>query len=327
MTTKLADVIVPEVFTPYVIQRTMEKSELINSGIVVHDPEFDRLASGPNTLVNMPYWNDLTGDSEVMNEDGRLTAKKITAGKDVARKHGRANMWAENNLAGHLSGDDPMRAIGELVSDYWEREMQKILLATLQGIFAGDGMEEKVLDITDKSGDESLLTGETFLDANQKMGDAKDLLTAVMMHSAVETYLAKRDLIEYVPESEAKPRVPYFMGKRVIVDDAMPYDTDNKIGEMYLFGTGAIALGNGSDPKIKETELDRDKQSAVGVDYLINRKIFILHPRGVKWTENSVVGDFPTNSEIATGANWSRVYEPKAIRIVKFRFRTGVDQV
>ncbi|WP_163183332.1 major capsid protein [Neobacillus sedimentimangrovi] len=324
MTTKLADVIQPEVFTPYVIQRTMEKSELIKSGIVVHDAEFDRLASGPNTLVNMPYWNDLTGDSEVMDEDTNLTAKKITASKDVARKHGRANMWGANNLAAYLSGDDPAGAIADLVASYWDREMQKILLATLKGVFAASNMTEKTLDITNESGNASLLTGETFIDANQVMGDAKDSITGVMMHSFVESYLAKRQLIEYVQESEQNIRVPYFMNKRVIVDDSMPYDTTNKIGEMYLFGSGAIALGNGSHPDIKETEVDRDKRNAAGQDYLINRKLFILHPRGVKWTEGSVAKTFPTNTEIETGSNWSRVYEPKAIRIVKFKFRTEV---
>jgi len=324
MTTKLADVIQPEVFSPYVVQRTMELSALYQSGIVQNDAEFDRLASGPNTLVNMPFWNDLTGDSEVMDEDTNLTAKKITASQDVARKHGRANMWGANNLAAYLSGADPMGAIGDLVASYWAREMQKILLSTLKGMFAALNMTGKTLDITDLTGTDSLISGESFIDANQLMGDAKDSLTGVMMHSAVESYLAKRQLIEYVQEAGQSVRVPYFMNKRVIVDDSMPYDTTNKIGEAYLFGTGAIALGNGSHPDIVETEVDRDKRNTSGQDYLINRRIFILHPRGVKWTESSVEKPFPTNAEIENGDNWERVYEPKAIRIVRFRFRTDV---
>jgi len=53
----------------------------------------------------------------------------------------------------------------------------------------------------------------------------------------------------------------------------------------------------------------------------INRKISILHPRGVKFTESSVVDDFPTMEELETAANWERVYEPKKIRIVKFLFK------
>ena len=214
-----------------------------------------------------------------------------------------------------------MRAIADLVAAYWTREMQKILLATLSGVFASSSMSDHVLDISSETGDAALLSGDSFIDATQLLGDAKGLLTGVMMHSAVEAYLAKRQLIEYVQEKDQSDRVPYFMNKRVIVDDGMPYNTSTKVGAMYLFGQGAIALGNGSHPRIIETEIDRDSLASSGEDFLINRRIFILHPRGVKWTEASVADVFPENSELANGANWERVYEPKAIRIVKHVFK------
>ena len=38
MPTRIADIIVPEVFNPYVIQRTAELSSLVQSGIVVPNP-------------------------------------------------------------------------------------------------------------------------------------------------------------------------------------------------------------------------------------------------------------------------------------------------
>lgn len=321
MTTRISDVIQPEVFNPYVIQRSMELSALINSGIVQHMPEFDKLASGPNTLVNMPFWNDLTGDSEVMTDSGALTPGKIGSNKDVAVKHGRGRAWGANGLSALLSGDDPMGAIGDLVASYWSREMQKVLLATLDGVFSSTSMKNKVLDISTNEGEAALLTGETFVDANQLMGDAKDLLTGVMMHSAVEAYLVKKQLIQYEETKDKSLRIPYFMNRRVIVDDGMPYDTSTKIGIMYLFGSGAIALGNGKHPNIIETEVDRDSLASSGEDFLINRRIFIMHPRGVKWTDTSKADVFPTNAEIKTGTNWERVYDPKAVRIVKFKFK------
>ncbi|MGG1598043.1 major capsid protein [Paenibacillus naphthalenovorans] len=319
--TRIGDVIQPEVFTSYTIQRTMELSALVQSGIVQNNSEFDSLASGPNTLVNMPYWNDLTGDSETMKDDGALTPGKIGSDKDVARKHGRARAWGANGLSALLSGDDPMRAIADLVAAYWTRDMQKVLLATLDGVFKASNMSGHIHNISGETGDAALISGESFIDASQKLGDAKDLLTGVMMHSAVEAYLAKRQLIEYVQEANQSVRVPYFMNKRVIVDDAMPYDTATKTGTAYLFGSGAIALGNGSHPRIIATEIDRDSLASSGEDFLINRRIFILHPRGVKWTEDSVADVFPENSELANGANWQRVYEPKAIRVVKHVFK------
>ena len=319
--TRIADVIQPEVFNPYMVQRTLELSALLQSGIVENNAEFDQLTSGPNTLVNMPFWNDLTGDSEIMADDGALTPGKIGTDKDVARKHGRARAWGANGLSALLSGDDPMRAIADLVADYWQRDMQKVLLNTLAGVFAAASMAGNVHDISAGTGDTALIGGATFVDATQKMGDAKEKLTGVMMHSAVEAYLTKKDLIETVPESEGKPAVSTFLRKRVIVDDGMPFATDTKVATAYLFGAGAIALGNGSHPRIIPTEIDRDSLASSGEDYLITRRIFMLHPRGVKWTEDGVAATFPTNAEIATGTNWTRVYDPKAIRVVKFTFK------
>ncbi|MED4083875.1 major capsid protein [Halalkalibacterium halodurans] len=321
--TRLADVIQPEVFTPYTIQRSMELSALVQSGIITNDSEFDSLASGPNTLVNMPFWNDLgTEESQIMKNEGDMEINKITSEKDIARKQARVNAWGANGLSALLSGADPMNAIAQLVASYWARDMQRTLLATLDGVFKSASMNTKVHDVTGESGEDGTINARTFIDATQLMGDAKQLLTGVMMHSAVEAELRKQDLIEYVPQSRQGQPIPHFLGKRVIVDDAMPYNTTTTESEVYIFGQGAIALGNGSHPRIVPTEVDRNKKSYSGEEALINRRIFILHPRGVKWNEGGVSDEFPTNAEIAVGARWTRVYEPKAVRIVKFRFNT-----
>ena len=308
--TKISDVIVPEVFNPYVVQRTMELSALYNSGIISNNPELDRLASSGGTTINMPYWEDLNGDDEVLSDDGALTPAKITAGQDIAVLLIRGKAWSANDLAKALSGDDPMAAIGDLVAEYWARRMQATAIKLLDGAFAASNMTNKVLDISSLEDDKAKINGENFLDALQLMGDAKDKLTGVIMHSATETQLRKNNLIQTELDSNNKP-ISLFMEKRVIIDDSCP----TSAGEYttYLFGEGAIGLGNGGAPV--PTETDRD--SLAGDDILINRKHYILHPRGVKWI-GSAAGSSPTNAELATGTNWSRVYEDKAIRMVKF---------
>ena len=47
--------------------------------------------------------------------------------------------------------------------------------------------------------------------------------------------------------------------------------------------------------------------------FLVNRRRFILHPRGVKFTSASVAGANPTNAELETAANWVRVWENKNV--------------
>ncbi len=59
--TTLRDIIVPELFTPYVINRTMELSALLQCGVITNDSKFDELASQESPYVNMPFFEDLTG--------------------------------------------------------------------------------------------------------------------------------------------------------------------------------------------------------------------------------------------------------------------------
>lgn len=113
--TKIADVIVPELFNRYVINRTMELSAFFQSGIVVNSPEFDALASEAARTHNMPFFEDLQGESEAILEDVKMTAKKIGSNKDVSTTIYRQNMWGASNLSAALAGADPMKAIGDIL--------------------------------------------------------------------------------------------------------------------------------------------------------------------------------------------------------------------
>lgn len=328
--TKLADVIVPALFNPYVVNRTMELSALVQSGIVANNSEFDALASQASPLVNMPFFEDLTGESEQIIEDADLEANKINSNKDVAAIIRRAKMWAATDLSAALAGSDPMKAIGDLVARFWERDMQKELVAVLSGIFgtytpaegsATTPLASNILDISKKSGASANWSGTAFIDAEQLLGDAKAQLTGVCMHSATEAYLKKQNLIETVQPSN-DVSFGLYQGKRVIVDDGCPVEAG--VYTTYLFGNGAVALGNGSPVGFVPTETDRDKKKGSGVDYLINRRTMILHPRGIKFTNANVVKtEGPSRAELKDAQNWLPVYEPKQIRIVAFKHKLG----
>ncbi|MGE4274101.1 MAG: major capsid protein [Desulfitobacterium sp.] len=312
--TKIADVIVPEVFNPYVIQRTAELSALSQAGIISNSPDLDALATAGGKLINMPYWNDLTGDDEVLSDDDALTPEKITAGQDVAVLFMRGKAWSTNDLAKALSGDDPMAAIGDLVAAYWARRRQALLFSMLKGVFASTTMAaEHVLDVTAINGGDTL-TGNTFIDALTLLGDAAGKITAVGMHSKAYASLQKQNLIDFVPTSDGKIMIPTYLERKVVVDDGCPVNTGTGVYTTYLFGEGAVGLGNGAAPV--PTETDRD--SLAGDDILINRQHFVLHPRGVKFTNTSVAGSSPSNAETELAANWGRVYEKKNVRLIKF---------
>lgn len=324
--TRIADVIVPQVFNPYVVNQTAELSALQAAGIISNNPQLDGLASSGGKLVNMPFWNDLTGTDEVLSDTTALTPQNITAGQDVAPLLMRGKAWATNDLAAALAGSDPMAQIGNLVAAFWARQRQKTLISLLKGIFASASMVGNLHNISEATGAAGTFTASTFVDANQKLGDAQDRLAAVAMHSAVRAALTKADLIATERGSQGQ-LVSTFQGKPIIVDDGLTpvnVDVDPTAGvnmqdvyTTYIFGEGAIGLGNGSAPV--PTETDRD--SLAGDDILVNRQHFVLHPRGVKWNNAAVAGSSPTNAELEDAANWTRVYDNKNVRIVAFRHR------
>ena len=329
--TTLSEVIVPELFNPYVINRTMELSALFQSGIVTNNPEFDRLASEAAPIHNMPFFEDLKGDSEPIIEGDDLTPEKITSNKDVSTTIRRAKMWAATDLSAALAGSDPMAAIGDLVAGFWARDRQKELIAILKGVFgsyndtssqAVTPLKEHILDITTASSAAAKkISASAFIDACQLLGDAQSELTAVAMHSATKAYLKKLNLIETERDSNSVEFDTY-QGRRVIVDDGCPVDSGTYT--TYLFGNGAFAYGNGNPVGHVPTETDRDKKKGSGVDYLINRNAFILHPRGIKWTDAVREKiETPTREELSNAENWSRVYEPKQIRMVAFKHQIG----
>ena len=319
--TTLTDVIVPELFTPYVVKRTMELSALFQSGIVTNNAEFDRLASEAAPIHNMPFFEDLTGDSEAVIEGNDLTANKITSNKDVSVTLRRAMMWSATDLSASLAGSDPMAAIGDLVAGFWARDMQKELINLLTGVFSASTMSNHVLDVSAAEGAGANISASVFIDALQKLGDAQGNLTAVAMHSATKSYLKKQNLITTERDSTSVEFEAY-QGRRVIVDDGCPVSGD--VYTTYLFGQGAIALGNGNPVGFVATEVDRDKKKGSGVDYLINRRTFILHPRGIAYQKASQTNvETPTREELAKATNWKRVYEDKAIRLVAIKHKIG----
>ncbi len=330
--TKIADVIVPELFNKYTVNRTMELSALYQSGVITNSPEFDRLASEAARTHNMPFFEDLQGESEATLEDVKMTPKKITSNKDVSTTILRQNMWSATNLSAALAGSDPMAAIGDLVAGYWARDMQKELIALLAGVFgtipAEDGgtaetrMRDHILDLSSgKSEAAKIISASAFIDACQLLGDAQSQLTCVAMHSATKSYLKKQNLIETQRDS-TDVEFDTYQGRRIVIDDGCP--VADSIYTTYLFGNGAVAYGNGSPEGHVATEVDRDKQTGGGIDYLINRRAFILHPRGIAYT--GAVREHvetPLRSELADPKNWKPVYEPKQLRIVVIKHKLG----
>ena len=320
--TRLQDIIVPQVFLPYVKQETMRNSALFTSGLVAED---NRIAIGTRAggeTVNMPFWNDLEGDAEEISDQKDLTVGGITTGQDIAVAQYLGKAFGHNDLVGLLAGDDPAGAVATGVAKFWDRNMQKRIIGSLSGVFASSSMASNLLDISAAAGSAAVIDKKNFADAQFKLGDQFGELTAVAMHSRTYSKLYKDDLLDTIKPSEGAPYFTY-QGKRVFIDDTLPVAGD--VYTTYLFGMGAIGYAEGTP---QDLALEFDRNSLGGYDVMIMRRLMVLHPRGVKYTGAKIsagdtTGGRPNLTDLATAANWTRVYDPKNIRIVAMKHKVA----
>ena len=315
--TKIADLIIPELFAPYVINQTKELSALMNSGIAQSSPLLDSLIEKGGKNIIMPYMKPLTGADEVLSDSNPLVPEKIGAEKDVAPVLIRGKAWSSNELAGALAGSDPMSAAGAQIARWWNIQEQKILIAILNGIFATALKTTHCNDISTGTGNAAIISANAILDTKQLLGDAASNLKAMAMHSAVFTALQKQNLIEYIPNSQGVIEFPTYLGYKVIVDDGIT--PASGVYSTYLFADGVFGRGDGVPDALTPVETYRD--ALASDDILVSRRALCLHPLGVSWTNPVISSATPTNSDLSNGSNWQKVASDKSIGIAMLRHK------
>ena len=341
MATLRSDIIVPEVFTPYVIEQTTQRDAFLASGVVRPMAELNATEGGD--FINVPFWKaNLSGDFEVLSDSSSLTPGKITADKQVGVILHRGRAFEARDLAALAAGSDPMAAIGAKVADYVANQRQKDLLSCLKGVFGTLGTTSSSaaffgLTIDGESGDTpTVLSPRHVAEARSLLGDQGDKLAAVCMHSKVYYDLVERRAIDYVSTADARgtsttqsggsmvaafgnPTVPTYMGLRVIVSDDVQTEGSGASSEYatYFFTEGAVASG---EQMAMQTETDRDilaKSDAMSIDLH-----YCYHPVGSKW---GVTTTNPTRAQLETVGNWSKVYELKNLGIVRATNTSNFD--
>lgn len=309
---QIADVIVPSQFTTYVVENSLVKSALVQSGLVVRNGAIDaQLQAGADSFT-VPYWKDLGDDAADIANDNPAsiaTPRKLTAGKQIIRKSFLHAGWSAMNLASELAGSDPLTRIQDRAAAYWTREAQRRLIGSLNGILADNVANDSgdlLVDISGASGAAANFSAAAVIDAAGTLGDSLRDLTSIGMHSATYKAALKADLIESTPNSQGG-FIQTFRGLAILIDDELPVATGTYT--TVLFGAGAFGYGMTAPRVAAGTEVENipGAGNGGGQQVLHSRVNLSLHPLGFQWKEASVAGDSPTVAELATAGNWDRV--------------------
>jgi len=340
MATLRSDIIIPEVFTPYVLEATTQRDAFLASGVVQPMAELNASENGGD-FVNVPFFTaNLSGDFERLTDSSSLTPGKITADKQVGVVLHRGRAFESRDLAALAAGSDPMAAIGNKIADYIANQRQKDLLSCLAGVFGAvdDNASSAFIGLTvdGASGDTPTVLGpRQIVEAKAILGDQGEKLAAIAMHPKVYYDLMERRAIDMIYDNTGAPdtsadsgstapafgsvQVPTFMGLRVIVSaDVQTTGTGSSTEyASYLFTQGAV--GSGEQLGL-QTETDRDilaKSDAMSIDLH-----YVYHPIGSKFS-TSVAN--PTRAQLETVGNWTKVYETNNIGIVRVTNTSNLD--
>lgn len=325
--TLISDVFIEEVYGDMTTNNRVDKLAFAQSGIIVRNPELQRVAESGARIVEIPHWNDLSEEEPNISDDSddEATPKKITTGSLMGRNAYLNQAWSSADLAAEIGGRNPMQAIKDRTGAYWQLQFQKRLIAMTRGILAdniaansGDMLYNVALETLVGQTDDNKISADVLIEGLFTLGDRFDTIGAIAMHSIPYKNLVKQNQIEFIRPSEGSAAIPTYLGKIVVVDDGMPAIAGTTSGVKYvtaMFGSGAFGYGEGTPVKPTAVVREELKGNGGGVETLVDRVTWLLHPKGYNFDSASVAGESASLAELMLAANWSRVLPRKKIPV------------
>ncbi len=317
-----------QVFKDTMLGEFTDRLGLLTAGILAEAPEQVISANDRGYTVAIPKWNTLSGDSVQVTSSTTTTINNFTDYKDIGVWVEREKAWGSDQMVAVVAGKDPTEEIARQLGTYGAIEMHKIALKVLAGVF------DTALATTHSTGatySGDIISPEAIIAAKQLLGDNNDLLRAIVMNSKVQSDAIKEKILTY----DNGGAVTYNTGNTGNLLGLTPVVSDKlaAVSGVYSSYIGALSsmiyklrnrptqrFTNANTYKIGqfEVELNREAKTAGGQDELIMRWSGLAHVPGVQW--NGTVATNPTDAQLATGANWTKVAtDDKLIRLVELK--------
>jgi hypothetical protein len=322
-TTRLTDVYIRDVYEDLQTVNTIEKTAFVESGIAVTNPLLAAKAAGPGYNVELPFWRDLdrTLEPNYSSSDPTVFAvpDKVTTAYQSARVAYLNKSFQTADLAAELGYGSPMTHIRNRFGAYKQSQFQRRVIATVQGLIADNiagNSGDMVVDVSIADGaaatDANRFGVNALIDGAMTLGDNLTAVTAIAVHSIVYAGMLKSNNISFARPSDGSMDIPFYMGKRVIVDDGMPVVAGGTSGFKYtsaLFGPGAIGYGEAEPENASWVERLEQAGNGGGVETIGERWNWVIHPFGYRFTNTTLTGGeaFATLADLRLATNWERV--------------------
>lgn len=327
--TAISDVIVPEVFFSYLQEEDLNVNRLIQaSPAVVSDPMVAAGLAGGGKIFSIPGWKSTENDADSVTTDDAtaITPSAITGRKQDAVRLERANAWSSADLVAQLAGSDPMAHAATKVGQVRNSRRQVAMINTLNGLFDASGSLEAthLNDVAEKTtvgsaAASTSIAASVVIDSAEPFGDMWNPSEyTLVVHGDTYRLLQKQNLITFQPTAAQDIGFGTYLGMTLVVDDGLPktvFDTTGLWYRSYLLGPESVTVTVGQPRIPVEVEREALQGTGGGVESLVVRDTYVVHPYGLRFTSTTVAGETPSNTEMATVANWVKVWEDKAIKV------------
>ena len=313
------------VIASYMTQDPTEKTAFFQSGVLQANGIAGEIARGPSNKASLPYWKPIDASIEPNYSNDVYSdvadPRNIETGDMDVRVAYLNEGFGQADLTQELTSTNPLQSVAARLDNYWQRVMQRRLIASCVGIKAenvANGNSDMV--ITAAGG----FNASAFIDATMTLGDAigTGSMAAIAVHSHVYSQMRKEGLIDFIRDNENNSFATY-QGSRIIVDDGMTVTGADaaRVFTSILFGPGAFAYGNGNPVHPLETERQAARGNGGGVEVLWTRKTVLMHPLGYSFNGTTITGNGAGDNgkrsaslaDLALAANWKREFGRKQV--------------
>lgn len=325
--TNIANLWTPDIWIPAIREVLATRPSLFTSGAVAQNGQLNALASGPGTVVNMPFFTDPTDtDDEIQVESTDVNVGNIASSKMIGVICNRQHAKGATALSAAVSGEDPIGEVTASLGMTRLKQRHKTALALLRGVL-GTGTEAansangclraNRFDYFDEDGtdadDSQMMDVDKFIDAKSAMGELADTLAngALFVHPTVLGGLEKQDITAFSIKSQGPYTIRTYRGIPIVLSESLRRagTTAGYVYETFLLANGSLGYGEKpqqgdvQDVASLQIDLNRYKNDQVVID----RTRFVMHPNGCRWG-GTPGGQSPTNAELQTCSNWTFVF-------------------